>query len=355
MGIGFDGSLRRWDHAATVLSRLKTVGVFGELLGPGKDASTRAFERRVTLGFKLLSGFFSGKIAKNDLERLPTAVDDAKQPIAIPWGSTTLETSINDALSVAWAQDHFRYWDQWGLSLIDLTSDAVALDFVLVLTKDWVRKSRPITSSAALRAYRKNARVLLDRLIYEYCTGRWRGSSDSRIADSIRVLTLATDANFQPIPQTDWETLIDEIVNEGKIDDVSYLDGVDRRIELLLNYRNVVARRWPPAGAVGRPHIDHIIPSAQLAQVQDVSVRSLEHHIKNLAPLPEGVNRAKSDKFLNQIASDADKQIVAALEDVPLTEFDRYSKPEAVTDLGQLQGPLLRRDLTEVRHSMVNG
>ena len=161
----------RWDVPATLLSRLDSRAVLGRLTGPTPRNDTRRFERRITLGFQILAGWYSGKIAKDHVESLPRVVP------SIDWASTALEDLLNGAMRAATGQEQFQYWDSWTFSIIDLMSDAVALNFLLSMALDWERKGRPNTDGADLRTYRRNARTLLDRLIYEYSVGLWRGSA----------------------------------------------------------------------------------------------------------------------------------------------------------------------------------
>jgi hypothetical protein len=342
-----DGAVR-WDVPATILSRLDSPAVLGRLTGPTPRTDTRRFERRITLGFQILAGWYAGKIAKDHVESLP------KTAPGIEWSSTALEDTLNGAIRVAVAQDQFKYWESWQFSIIDLMSDAVALNFLLSMAIDWDRKGRPTVDGADLRTYRRNARTLLDRLIYEYCMGIWRGSSDSRIASNIVRLRAGEDAAFEPVPDDDWVRLMEEVATAGTILGADYREGVDNRIKLLLCYRQVVRRSWQAPGPSSGYEFDHIIPSAEFGQLPTgTPAKRLENHIANLAVLPPRLNRAKSDKTLAGVVSDADKEAIALLIDVPVVMFEEMSSAGAAQEVVDYRSPRIIDDLTSTRASHI--
>lgn len=353
MGISYPGSVYRWDAGATLLSRVSAPGVFGDLGRPLPNEDVRRFERRITLGFQLMSGWHQGRIAKDAIEALPREIK------SIAWGTAELEALFNDATEVAFTQDQFKYWSAWGLSLIDLTSDAVALAFILTMAVDWDRRGRPKTDGAELKTYRRNARVLLDRLIFEYCMGSWRGSSDSRIALLIqRLRQQGAEWAFDAVPEDQWERLVTEVTVGGTIASVRYTDRTDVRIRLLLAYRNVVKRLWPEGLGNEKTQLDHIIPTSEFTQVPAGSaLKPLQHHIGNLALLPPATNLYKSDQRLDKLDLDSHRyecELISRYEDVEIADFGRYSQWTQAADLVDHRNRLIREDLTETRSSTLN-
>jgi len=344
MGIQDEDDAVRWDVPATLLSRLLVPDVLGSLLGKTPRNDTRRFERRITLGFQLMAGWYQGKIAKDFVETLP------KDKPEIPWGTTEFERLINDALKHACNQEQFQYWHAWGLSVIDLMSDAVALNYSLLMAIDWDRKDRPTVDGAQMKAFRRNARTLLDRVIYEYCVGQWRGSSDSRIAGNIAALRASPDSAFEPVSQDDWARLVNEVVEDGTISGADYTARLDPRIKLLIAYRNVVDRLWPEHGQNAGYEFDHIVPSSEFGAIPVASPKKrMEHHILNLAMLPPTLNRSKSDQPLKRVKSKADKERIAYFEGIPLDRFAEFSSGEGVLGLSDVRGPILTAALTSVR------
>jgi hypothetical protein len=336
----------RWDVPATMLSRLESSGILGSVTGPTPRNDTRRFERRITLGFQLLAGWHVGKIAKDHVESLP------KVASAVDWSSTAFEDVINSSLRYACEQEHFQYWNSWGFSVIDLMSDAVALNFMLSTAIDWDRKGRPSVEGKEMLAFRRNARTLLDRSIYEYCTGQWRGSSDSRIASNIATLRGGEQSVFEPVPPEDWLRLAKEIVDSGSILGSDYTSSVDSRIKLLLCYRAVIRRHWRAPDPNPRFEFDHIIPSKEYAAVPTGSpAKGMENHILNLAVLPAKLNNAKSDLSLGRVKSDADRKSLTELEDIPLEKFDLLSTGDNALELRTIRGPIVLQDLTNLREA----
>lgn len=344
MGIEPASGAVRWDVAATLLARLSIPEALGTLTGPTPRNDTRLFERRITLGFQFVAGWYQGKIAKDSVERLP------RDTTSIPWGTTEFETLINDAIRYACEQEHFQYWRRWGLSVIDLMSDAVALNFVLLLAIDWDRKGRPTSDGANMKTYRRNARTLLDRVIYEYTTGQWRGSSDSRIALNIASLRASGEAALEPVSSDDWVRLMDEVVDTGTIAGVEYTGRLDPRIKLLVAYGNVIERLWPEVDPQVGFEFDHILPSSEFHGIPANSPkRKMEHHIVNIGMLPPALNRSKSDRSLDAVGSLADKQRIAQFEGIPLERFSEFSSAEAILELRDLRGPRIKAGLTSLR------
>jgi hypothetical protein len=281
MGIPVAATVVRWDVAATVFDRLDIQLVFGGIGGtagfkdPGKDGGA-GFERRITLGFKLLAGWYAGAIDKNTIADLD---DKAKaRGTAVPWGSNEFEELVGSAIQKAANQECFRLWADWGMNLADQTSDAAALNFALLTTSDWVRKSRP-GSGGLYKAFQRNARVLLDRTVFEYITGQWGGAGDSRIRKNLEALKRApANMVFEAVPESEWIGLLSQVVDDGRLRGASYATRLDERVVLLLLYRNVLRRLSldrPPAGGPAGFEVDHIIPQEAFKSEPSDELRTL--------------------------------------------------------------------------------
>lgn len=300
------------------------------------------FEKRVTLGFKLMAGYYSGEISRDAIERLPTREN-------VPWGTTQLEDAINRMITTVLQDDHFKFWETWHSSIMDQMSDGVAINFILLLLKDWERKGRPTNPGAAqTRLFLKNARILLDRSVYEYVTKQWRGSSDSRIASNLSGLN-GQGPLFEKIADDRWDSLIREILEHGSIEGRSYLLSVDRSIKLLLLYMYVVTDIDGPTEPNSEYDVDHIIPQSAFEASGDPLLEPFKNHIANLALLPHRQNMNKSARSLDELTEPWLKRQVVKYEGVQEADFPKYSTAEQFGALKEFRSPRILEALTTVR------
>lgn len=302
--------------------------------------------KRLTLGFKVLSGYYHGRLARDDVDRL--ALDDA-----IPWNSMEAENIMNRASELLLGDSVFRFWASWHSPLIEVTSDAVALNFLLLTAKDWVRKGKPANpASATCRAFIKNARVILDRCVYEYVTKQWRGSGDSRIASNLEILNAAPSV-LEPVSEARWSALVTEVLSDGTIDGRSYLDSVDKSVRLLLLYHYVLAEIDGPTVPDSSYDVDHIIPVAAFNAVATPQAARNRNHIVNLAFLPSKPNASKSDSPLQAITDAWLKNQVLKYELIPEADYPRVTGPESIDYLREVRGTKIKEALTLRRRAAV--
>lgn len=315
--------------------------------------SKRAFERKVTFGFKLLSGYHTNRIAKDDLDALG-------RHAGVPWGSGALEGKINSAWSKLMdGSAFFRYWKSWDTPLADAASDAVAMDFVLLMVKDWQRHGGPDLAGGAPRAkYLRDMHTLFDKRIYEYVTGVWKGSSDSRIGDNLDAFDSGNYADFQPVGQEEWTDLLDEIIDDGMIRARSYLGKLDKRVRLLLLYHYCLDKQSGPDEDF---EWDHIIPQTLFKSVSENYARN-RHHIANLAALPKKDNTRKGDKTLCTISgmsSDFDRawltDQIETYTGIKAEDFDDYCKAKDSDELVATRGPRIRQSILNGRLDLLEG
>jgi hypothetical protein len=220
------------------------------------------------------------------------------------------------------------------------------------MTRDFARKA---SAGADLLKYRRNARVELDRLIFEYVTGVWRGSGDSRIASNLKRLA-SSGPDFAPVPAAEWKLLVEGIVERGEIRGVSYTAGVDRRVMLLLYYRNMIRglpRLKPGVMNDVGVHIDHILPQ-ELFSIADSAQARFQHHIVNLSPLPARLNILKRNRTLKEIQDPVMQAELATYVFLQPKDFEIASNVGSVEQLSQLRGEELLKDLTFRRETYIN-
>jgi len=329
----------RWDRPATLYSRLEIPTIFPN--------SGYSFEREVRIGFKLMSGYYLNGIAKDDFEAL------AKTE-TINWSSTELEQKINQVESFTAGHSLLSFWRSWGDPLVRMTSEAVAVNYLLCMLKYWELLGEPSsTTSGKFQNFQNKGAVLFDRMIYEYVTRLWSGSSDTRTANNLKNLTEDSPL-FDPVPSEDWEDLLRSLVEEGQIEGQNQLNNKNPslRVKLLLRYYYALTETRPTD--VGKMSIDHIIPSKEFEGTPDQGLEKYEHHIANLAEIPEKENVSKGTKSLDQISDPWLKSELEKFTGITSDEFGKYSDITDIKDLIDYRGERLINEFLEGRRSFLS-
>ncbi len=295
----------RWDFPATLHERLQNL----EFIFPKLDYN-KGLEKKLTLGFKLLSGIYEKGIKKEDISNL------SKNPITWETEIDRLVSELSNVGKILKDYQYFSFLKSYNQSLLDLTSDAIALNFIFLIYGDYLRKDSPVASKTKL--IQKNGYILVDRLIYEYVTKKWRGSSDSKVAQNIKQLSNAPDI-FEPVKEADWRDLITEINSKFTIQ--------DEEIKFSL-MKPIVFHIYSTCGIDGpnnpdiNVEVDHIFPRNKLS---NSVLTSFDDALFNLAPLPQRENIRKSDKALKIIE---DKWLISQIvkyTEIEKDDFIKYS------------------------------
>jgi hypothetical protein len=354
--------IRRWDIAASLLDRLPDNVVVG---GIDPDASTRAFERQLTIGFQLYSGYYRRAISKKDLLALPEVV-----PMT-DWVVDPAAHELNELNGVLRRIDEFVTLASWKAPLVSFMSDAVAIDFYLRSMNVWKNLDEPTNlSSTDGRLFRSRVLALLDGLVWEYVHREWRGASDNRIAVNLAALPMGDrNAEIPIVPETDWRELVHSITNDQTVRGRVYTGSVNRSkgewvtrldrsvVAPLLFYREVIRSR---RGGNALAEIDHIIPRGEWKSLtpklkKDTPLRQLEDSIINLSLLDPDANKAKSNRTLEEVSlkSAALRNKVSHFTDIPLDLFQELSKPKSAPELKKLRARLINWDLVKQRTLML--
>jgi hypothetical protein len=338
-----DEVVRRWDIAATLLDRLDLAWIFGEFNIRKKPQ----FEAQTILGFQLYAGRYLGKLMKDDLGDLASNNE-------ISWETLSLDTEIRGSISAA-SSVPLAYWQQWsrrGLSLRSSMSAAVALEFVLLLVSDWRRKEQP-SSGARREALQRNAVVTIDRLVFEYLTRRWAGSSDSKIAGDLRQFADGPDV-VSPVPESDWSDLIEQaLLGEDRFSPPPTRQGktpVRKEMRLLLLYFYMLRGIEAPTEAEGGFAIDHIIPEAKFEASH--SSQELRNRITNLAIVPALFNQRKSNHSMDALPATFAgwlKSKIDQYEQIDEARLLSYTSAEDVEALHEYRAGILRETFRDHR------
>lgn len=299
----------RWDLPATFIKRIGKNVAIKQFSDSKSD-----FEKELTYGFKILSGIYVGGVKKESIEELSKA--------SLNW-SSDIETLIYDfqnMFKLISSFDYFKYLKSWNITIMELTSDAIALDFIIIAYKDWCRKGKPIGDTKA-KQFQKNCFILWDRLIFEYINKQWRGSSDQKIANNIVLLKNETDL-FVPIHMDKWRNIL-----EDQIFEYSSIENVDISMvtmkPLLYHFYCLMQIQGPDTSY--DIEIDHIIPQTLFNESTISRKEVIQNNILNLGLLPKDENVAKSNKKLILIDSQWLKDQIAKYEFITENKFLEYS------------------------------
>ena len=335
MGI-IPGDVVRWDIGATFLKRInKCPFIFKDF--STDDDNKSDFTNELTLSFKCLAGICTGAVTKEAMEDLVNHID---------WSRNQIEGIVNDINIILKLLDtsYFNFFKSWKTSLMELTTDGIALNFLILIYKRWVELEKPMGHNQTTHGFQKDCFVLWDKLIYEYLTFLWKGSSDSRIKGNIENL----NDNFNAIQTDSWTTLLNDIF-ENKYTDIklSYMKPLLYHFYCL----NGLSREGQDSYDV-----DHIIPQTLFQGSQIPRKDVVKDNILNLGLLPKRENCSKGNRRLIEITDEWLRDQIRRYEFIEY-DFERYEKFSNVTnyaEMFELRKPIIIRAFTEKRTNVLN-
>lgn len=331
----------KWDLPATFISRLKYTNLFFKNF---TDSDTD-FSKKITLGFKMLSGIEEGGVKKDDIDALGKNKD-------IQW-DTFYESKVNDFNNmhkIILSFDYFKYLNSWEFSLSNNLSDAISLNFNLIAYKDWSREGQPIGTDFKTKKFQKNCFILLDSLIYEYVNRVWRGSSDSKIASNIANFNKNSE-DIEPLDKSKWETLLNEVFQKQSINGDKVTQDI---MEPLLYHFYAIAKIAAPSNPYGHGiEVDHIIPQTLFLNSRLPNKEALMNSLFNLALLPKGDNVSKSNKRLIEITDQWLKDQIVNYAFVNQNDFAKFSDISNYQELKQQREEKFLDVFTKGRESLL--
>lgn len=279
----------KWDYPATLYDRLDELSFILPKLDYAKSTD---LEKKLTLGFKILSGIYRKGIKKEDVDLLAIDKDinwetDIDQLIK---ELNLMGKVLNDSSS------YFKFLKSWKQTFLGLTSDAIALNFIFTTYADFKRKNFPVGNSSKTKVFNNNAIILADKLIFEYVTQKWRGSSDSKISKNINSFQVMPD-KYAPLSDTIWLELNKEINDNQKIEDAT----ISFSISKTLVYHTYCVHSIMGPDSI-KIDIDHIIPQSLFnGNGNIINAVNIKNALFNLSPLPSKDNIRKTNKTLQSI------------------------------------------------------
>lgn len=330
----------KWDLPATFLSIIQNRSSFFKEFTDSKSD----FEKQLTLGFKLVSGLIQGGVKKEDIDNLSRNKD-------INW-EVDIENLANEVdlfSKIVLSNEYFKYFKSWKISIMDLLSDAITLNFVIILYKDWVRKGRPVGSDTKAKQFQKNSFILIDQLIYEYVNKQWRGSSDSKIAKNLNNFKGLPEL-FEPISKERWKDLLSEIIETNSIDSEKI---TQKMMEPILYHFYCISKIQGPESFY-KIEVDHLIPQSFFNKSVLKDRDALQHNLYNLALLPKDDNISKSNKLLSQIVNQWLKDQIEKYAFIKENQFSTFSDLNNLEELKSLRGEILLDAFDQKRDSILN-
>ncbi len=328
----------RWDYPATLYDRLNELNF---LFPPLSYNDKNQLDKKLTLGFKILSGLLQKGIKKED-------VDALSSNRSISWESDIdkICDNLNLMGKLLGQTSYFQELKNYRMTLMSLTSDAIALNFLFTCYFDFERKGKPLGSSAPAKNFVHNALILADRMVFEYATFKWRGSSDSRVSQNIAG-QIGLQEKFKPLAQESWINLFKSINDNQIIEDSPLTFTVSKSIVY-----HVYAVLSSAEIGVDRFDVDHIIPQAMFDSASSIANTNVKHSVFNLCPLPSKGNKKKGKKRLKEIE---DPWLIKQIEHyskIPKREFEKYSKVQNWAELRETRRSIYETDFIEKRNSL---
>jgi hypothetical protein len=302
----------RWDYPATLYDRLNELNCIMPKLDYRKNSD---LEKKLTLGFKILSGIYRKGIKKED-------VDDLATDKNINWDTDVdnVIRELNLMGKVLSNSPYFQFLNTWQQSFLDLTSDAIALNFLFTTYYDFKRKDCPVGTSSKARVFVHNAIILADKLIYEYVNQKWRGSSDSKISRNISEFHNLPD-KFIPVSNESWLRMLKEINDNQKIEDNDISFALSKT---LVYHAYCVHSLMGPDNT--KIDIDHIIPQSLFDGNGSIpNAENIKNSLFNLCPLPSRDNIKKTNKTLKSIDNPWLIQQIEKYSHLPSKTFVEFS------------------------------
>jgi hypothetical protein len=311
LGVSIPEPFVRWDIAATFVSRIKDQNLIFDTYEDERKKREISMDE-INLGFKLLGSIYEGGMSRKHVN----ALEKNRQ---IMWGNDIdqLANELNTVCTIMLADTFFKYYQSWKRPITKLMGNAIALEFLTIMWLDWKFKGCPENSvSSKTDTLKQDARILFDRLIFEYATRTWRGSGDSKMANDIK----NWKDRVKPVAPDDWKNFI---VGACK----GNYNGQNTTVKTLrpvLYYYYALTECCPTNQVNVSFDVDHIIPQESFEDNKMVDPIYRDSLI-NLALLPTKENITKKAKALDEITDPWLKEQITAYTGIAEKDFQTYS------------------------------
>lgn len=333
-----DGKIVRWDLIATLLTRIKDSQLFFEDYSQREPTPDNKKIPEINIGFKLAAAWFVKGVSK-------VHINNIEKNKYIVWGTTIDEfvDDFNRMCNVLLSSDFFRTLNLWKRPMMRLFGAAATFEFCTIMLSNWKDKGEPMSASTELNNFIRDAKILFDRLMFEYVVGAWKGSGDSKMANHLA----SWKDRLTPIDSQSWASLINGAC-DGGVYNGQQLQRTN--IEPLLYYQLALRKKYCPLDSDKNYEIDHIIPQSKLNGNQ-MSKAWFKDSLLNLSILPERDNNTKRDKTLSEITDTVLAHIVSELTGIPQSDFIKFSDINHIDDFISVRKSLMIKVFDTMRNS----
>ncbi|WP_264229527.1 DUF262 domain-containing protein [Acholeplasma laidlawii] len=314
----------KWDFPASLYFLLENHGIKTFFNLDDKDVANK-----ISIGFKLLAGIFTGGISKNNFDLL-------LKGNYINFDNTDeLISELKTFFSLFKQLNYFVLMKSWNKSLSDITSEGAVFSYILMMHKHWKALGKPTTLvNNAAKIFAVNGFIMLDNTIYEYVSRSWRGSGDSLLKSKLKAYEGSIEL-FESLDKSKWFKMIDEIMDNYTINGIP----VKTELNTLVYYYNILTNK---TGDNKNGEIDHIIPQQAWKSVATINPdmkKKLVDNLFNLALLPHDLNEAKKDSTLGELASRKlhGLQTILSYEDIQNEDIDLFSDPNEYESIRKIK------------------
>ena len=255
-----------------------------------------------------------------------------------------LVDDINKVCEILMNDTFFKYLQSWDKPIAKLLGNAISLEFISILLADWKDKGCPTVSGTQYKAFQRDARILFDRVVFEYSTKVWRGSGDSKMSADIK----DWKNRILPVMPKEWKIFI-----EGALAGVYNGQPVTQKtITPILYYYYSLKNIKPYDSSADKIEVDHIIPQEKFGG-NNMTNSIMKDSLTNLALLPKTDNNAKKSKALNEITDPWLKSQIVIYEEIEESDFDKYSDITNIDKLKNQRGDLFIKAFSETRGTVL--
>lgn len=290
---------------------------------------------RITVGFKLMSGFLLGGVKKENIDKLCEKIGWEDYEAQLGHILKFFETfKLNPYLEV---------FKSWGKSLSEILSDGPTMNMLFLLYRNWNELGCPSGfSTREKHIFDKNIFIELDKSFYGYLNNQWKGSSDSTIEREITNFEKGVGRNneklFNELPSEQWHNMLEGLSTKNSLNGKLLTKGV---LAPLVYYYNCIMN-IKGTGSKNPGEIDHILPQAAWSSSTSIASKdAVLNNIFNLALLPKDVNASKNNNSLSSIKNDTTiANAVSIYEEIEIKDFDKFSSVSSYEELKTLREKL---------------